>query len=112
MPARLAELDPTHAEASPEVAPQPEATEPAAAETDAQFSTEGPVPDVAENGAAVEPGATASEQAFGDKPTAASGEIGGGMYEPEEYQAACTAAGTPEKWDPKYAHGHTSASQW
>lgn len=110
MLARLADLDPTLADASQEVAPQPEAAEPALAE--AQFSSEGAVPEVADNGVAIEPGATASEQAFGDKPTAASGQIDGGMYEPEEYQAACTAAGTPDKWDPKYVHGHTSANQW
>lgn len=34
------------------------------------------------------------------------------MYQPEEYHAACEAAGTPEKWDDKYLHGHTSATQW
>ena len=83
--------------------------------TDAQFSSEGAVPDVASvstDGVDVEPGQTASEQAFGDKPTAPSGQIDGGMYEPDEYQAACTAAGTPDKWDPKYERGHTSAQQW
>src|SRR5512140_1570174 len=109
----LADLDPTHAAATEELAPQPEVAEPQVAEAaDAQISTEGAVPEVAENGVAVEPGQTASEQAFGDKPTAASGQIDGGMFEPEEYQAACTAAGTPDKWDPKYVHGHTSAKQW
>jgi hypothetical protein len=113
MLAALADLDPTLANASPEVAIQPEVAEPQVAEAaNAQISTEGAVPEVAENGVAVEPGATASEQAFGDKPTAASGQIDGGMFEPEDYQAACQAAGTPDKWDPKYAHGHTSASQW
>jgi len=113
MPALLADLDPTRADALQEAALQPEAAEPAVTEAaDAQFSSQGAVPEVAENGAAVKPGATASEQAFGDKPTAPAGQIGGGMYEPEEYQAACTAAGTPDKWDPKYVHGHTEAKQW
>jgi hypothetical protein len=108
MPALLADLDPTRADVLQEVAPQPEVAEAA----DAQFASEGAVPDVADSGVAVEPGATASEQAFGDKPTAATGQLDGGMYEPQEYQAACTAAGLPDKWDPKYARGHTSASQW
>jgi hypothetical protein len=110
----LADLDPTRADALQELAPQPEVAEPevVAEATDAQFASEGAVPDVAENGVAVEPGATASEQAFGDKPTAESGQIDGGLYEPEEYQAACIAAGTPDKWDAKYARGHTSAAQW
>ena len=90
----LADLDPTHAAATEELAPQAVAAEPQVAEAaNAQFSSEGAVPEVAENGVAVEPGKSASEQAFGDKPTAASGQIDGGMYEPEEYQAACTAAG-------------------
>jgi len=111
MLASLADLDPSLA--SQEVAPQPEVAEPQVAEAaDAQFTSEGAVPDVAENGVAVEPGKTASEQAFGNKPTAEAGQIDGGMYEPHEYQAACTAAGTPDKWDDKYAHGHTSANQW
>jgi len=86
--------------------PQPEA---ATAET--QFAAEGEVPQVAE-GAVPETGETASEQAFGDKPTAQAGDIDGGMYEPSEYQAACTAAGTPEKWDDRYGHGHTEAAGW
>jgi len=111
MLAALADLDP--ALAAQVAAPQPEVAAPQVAEAaGAQFTAEGAVPQVAENGVAVEPGATASEQAFGNKSTAASGEIDGGMYEPEAYQAACTAAGTPDKWDPKYAHGHTSAKQW
>ncbi|HET7505545.1 MAG TPA: hypothetical protein VFK02_31210 [Kofleriaceae bacterium] len=94
-------------QAAPEVAaPEPE---PAAAE--AQFTSEGAAPEVAD-GSAVEPGQTASEQAFGDKPTANTGEVGGGMYAPDEYRAACTAAGTPDKWDDKYIHGHTEATQW
>ena len=112
----LADLDPTRADALQELAPQPEAAEPEAVEAaeaaQAEISTEGAVPEVTENGALVEPGATASEQAFGDKPTAASGDIDGGMYEVDDYQAACQAAGTPDKWDDKYVHGHTSASQW
>jgi hypothetical protein len=110
MPA-LADLDPLLA--SPEAAPAPpEVVEPEVTEAAADVSTQGAVPDVADNGAVLEPGETASEQAFGDKPTAQSGDVDGGMYSPEEYQAACTAAGTPEKWDDRYQSGHTEASQW
>ncbi len=107
MPALLSELDQlTSADTAPEVAaPESEVA------SEAAFSSKGAVPAVGD-GAAVEVGATASEQAFGDKPTATSGEIDGGMYEPDEYRAACTAAGTPDKWDDKYLHGHTSANQW
>src|ERR1043165_2902158 len=60
----------------------------------------------------LETGQTASEQAFGDKPTAASGEVDGGMYQPADYKAACMAAGLPDKWDDKYEGGHTEANQW
>jgi hypothetical protein len=106
MLARQSDLDQTATETSQDAAPpQQEAI------TDAQFSSEGALPAVGDGGT-VAVGATASEQAFGDKPTAASGQIDGGMYEPHEYHAACTAAGTPDKWDDKYAHGHTSANQW
>jgi hypothetical protein len=107
MPALLSELDQlTSVETAPEVAaPQAET-----AASEAAFS-EGAVPAVGD-GSAVEVGATASEQAFGDKPTANSGQVDGGMFEPDEYRTACTAAGTPEKWDEKYIHGHTSANQW
>lgn len=116
MAARIMEAMPALAEleqviASQEAAPAPEVAEPevAAAST---ADTTGVVPDVAENGAVVETGETASEQAFGDKPTAQSGEVDGGMYAPDEYQAACTAAGTPDKWDDRYVAGHTEAMQW
>lgn len=111
MPA-LAELDPLLA--SQEAAPaQPEVAEPEVAEASGgEISTQGSVPEVAENGAVVEPGETASERAFGDKPTKQSGEIDGGMYDPGDYRAACEAAGTPEKWDDRYMSGHTAASQF
>jgi hypothetical protein len=100
----LEQLSP--ADAAQEVAPpQPEVA------SEAAFTSEGAVPAVGD-GAAVDVGATASEQAFGDKPTAPSGQVDGGMFEPDEYRAACTAAGTPDKWDDKYIHGHTSANQW
>jgi hypothetical protein len=113
-PTDLDQLPTTEAaqEVAPEVAApaQPEVV--AEAATEAPISTEGAIPDVAADGAATEPGATASEQAFGDKPTKESSQIDGGMYEPEEYRAACTSAGTPDKWDDKYVHGHTSANGW
>ena len=111
MPA-LAELDPTHADVLQDIAPEPEAAAEIAEAPAAEASVEGAVPDVDAAGNVVEPGQSASEQAFGDKPTAQSGEIDGGMYQPEEYQAACQAAGTPDKWDDKYFRGHTSAKQW
>lgn len=108
MLARQTDLETTTADAAQAevVAPQTEA-----AAADAQFTAEGPVPEAADGGA-VEPGKTASEQAFGDKPTAQSGEVNGGMYEAEEYYAACQAAGLQSKWDDRYWHGHTEAKQW
>jgi hypothetical protein len=86
------------------------ATEQEAA-TEVELSSKGAIPEV-EEGLTTKVGETASEQAFGDKPTAQTGQIDGGMFEPEEYKAACQAAGTPDKWDDKYWHGHTSAKQW
>lgn len=115
----LADLAQTLDGASQEAAPpQPEVAEPELANpevadpTSAEFSADGAVPEVADTGAIVPPGETASERAFGDKPTAQSGDVGGGMFEPEEYQTACQVAGTPDKWDARYAHGHTAAKQW
>lgn len=112
MPA-LAERDPTLADALHDTAAEPAVAEPeVAASASGEVQAEGAVPEVADSGQVIEPGQTASEQAFGDKPTAQTGQIDGGMYQPSEYQAACTAAGTPEKWDDKYLQGHTSAKQW
>src|SRR4051812_19132003 len=91
--------------ATPQTQPEIEAA------ASAQLSQEGAVPAVGD-GAALETGLTASEQAFGDKPTAQSGQVDGGMFHPDEYHAACIAAGTPEKWDDRYYSGHTSARQW
>src|SRR5262249_44211504 len=88
MPA-LAELDPTRADALQDVVPEPEAAAEVTEAPSAELSTQGAVPDVDANGNAIEPGQTASEQAFGDKPTAQSGQIDGGMFIPTEYQAAC-----------------------
>jgi hypothetical protein len=103
---RESDLAQSPAESLQDVAPP----EPELAET--QLSAEGEVPQVSADGATTEVGQTASEQAFGDKPTAQTGQLDGGMFEPEEYQAACIAAGTPEKWDDKYARGHTQALGW
>jgi hypothetical protein len=89
-----------------EVAP----VQPEAAATDTTFAG-GEAPAVAD-GAAVEPGKTASEQAFEEKAVSTTSDPLSGMYYPAEYQAACTAAGTPEKWDDKYAGGHTEAAGW
>jgi hypothetical protein len=107
MPA-LAHADPLHAE----VAPQPEVAEPVAEAHAGEISTEGAVPEVSETGGVVEPGTTASEQAFGDKPTKQSGDIDGGMFDPRDYHAAVEAAGTPDKWDDRYYGGHTAAPQF
>jgi hypothetical protein len=96
----------TSAEPSVEAAaPQTEA--PVAQE----LSSEGAVPEVG-TGSEAPVGASASEQAFGHQPTAPTGQMDGGMFEPEHYQSACQAAGTPDKWDPKYVHGHTEATGW
>lgn len=72
-----------------------------------EMTAEGPVPEVAAGAVA---GATASERAFEDRPK--HGQIAGGLYKPEEYHAACEAAGLPERWDPRYVRGHTDATQW
>jgi hypothetical protein len=102
---REPDLAQSPAESLQDVAPpEPELAE-------AQLSTEGEIPQVAD-GAGTAPGQTASEQAFGDKPTAQTGQVNGGMFEPDEYQAACVAAGTPDKWDDKYSRGHTDATGW
>jgi len=112
MPA-LAELDPNLVNASQEVAvAQPEVAAPAVEAASPAISTEGAVPAVAANGMAVQTGQTASEQAFGDKPTAQTGQVDGGMYQPSDYKAACTAAGLADKWDDKYERGHTEAKQF
>jgi hypothetical protein len=111
MPA-LAEVDQLLASQEAALA-EPAVADPEVAEAaGADVSNVGAIPDVAENGAVVEPGETASEQAYGDKPTAQSGEVDGGMYEPGNYRAACEAAGTADKWDDRYLGGYTSASQF
>jgi len=104
---RVQAADQATIEASREVAPPPQAE----AEAAAELSSEGAIPEVAvaEPGA-VDPGLTASEQAFGTKPVSAQTDAG--MHHPEDYQAACLAEGTPGKWDDRYFQGHTSAKQW
>jgi hypothetical protein len=108
--AEPAVAEPAIAEPAPEIAEA--AAEPEAAEAAAEVSAEGAVPDVVEAVAAPAPGQTASEQAFADKPTVDAGELDRGTYSPDAYRAACTAAGTPEKWDDRYYAGHTGAMQW
>jgi len=105
------DLDPNAVDASL-AAPEELAPAPQPAETDAQFSTEGALPAVSETGTEVEPGMTASEQAFDDAVVGDASTLGAGMYEPGDYQAACLAAGTPDKWDDRYRQGHTDAKQW
>lgn len=88
-----------------EVSPEAEAP---AAET--EMVAEGEVPQVATDANAAE-AQTASEQAF--SPTQGVGVAPEkGMFYPAEYQAACESAGTPEKWNPAYAAGHTEAKGW
>jgi hypothetical protein len=119
-PAEVAEAEPAVAEpaiAEPAIAePEPEvaevAAEPEAAEAAAEVAAEGALPEVAQAPVIQEPGKTASEQAFGDRPTAQAAELDRGTYSPRDYQAACTAAGAPEKWDDRYFAGHTKAAQW
>ncbi|HEX8112646.1 MAG TPA: hypothetical protein VF516_33175, partial [Kofleriaceae bacterium] len=82
------------------------------AEAAAEVAAEGAVPDAAPTAAVVDPAQTASQQAFGDQPAAQQVDLSHGTFSPEDYQAACTAAGTPEKWDDRYYSGHTDASQW
>jgi hypothetical protein len=101
--------EPAIAEPAPEVAEA--AAEPEAAEAASEVAAEGAVPDVAE-AAVPEPGQTASEQAFADKPTVQAADLNRGTYSPEAYRDACTAAGMPEKWDDRYYNGHTEATQW
>jgi hypothetical protein len=126
MPALLSELEqllpadaaqevaPPEAEVASEATVAPEVAEPVAPElaSDAALSAEAPVPELADGAAVDQVGATASEQAFDDAAVAPGGQIGGGLYLPQDYQAACIAAGTPEKWDDKYNLGHTTATQW
>jgi hypothetical protein len=108
--AEPAVAEPAIAEPEPEVAET--AAEPEAAEAAAEVAAEGAVPDVTPAVAAAAPGQTASQQAFGDKPTVQAPELDRGTYSPEAYRDACTAAGVPEKWDDRYYDGHTGATQW
>lgn len=96
-----------------EVAPEVAEAAPAEAEVAAEpvAAAEGPVPEVTPEGAAPEVGETASEQAFANK-SVDGGQLDAGMFTPEEYSTACTQAGTPDKWDAKYVHGHTEAKGW
>jgi hypothetical protein len=96
--------------APPEVAEA--AAEPEAAQAAQDVAAEGAMPDVAPTAAVVDPAQTASQQAFGDQPAAQQVDLSHGTFSPQDYQAACTAAGTPEKWDDRYYAGHTEAAQW
>ena len=97
-----------------------------------KFSAEGDLPAVKTE--AAEPQASASEQAFGPEPKAETAAepkpleqvpdeqkpatkadtspLDRGMHDVEEYQAECVAAGKPDKWQGKYAMGHTHAHGW
>jgi hypothetical protein len=132
MPALLSELDqlltadpaqdvePPQAEVEAEApqteaaleAPQPEPT----TEADvAAAENESAIPDVVDP-EAVDASATASQLAYGDPATTAvaadTSQLDRGMYEPEDYQLACVAAGLPERFEEKFLRGHTAAKQW
>ena len=113
MLARPQDLEQPTVEA-PEVAPEPEvaAPEPEVVEAAPEVAPEAPVAEAAPDAAATEVGESASEQAFDDKSVAPTSQLDSGMFYPEVYQQACIDAGTPDKWDPKYAGGHTAASGW
>jgi hypothetical protein len=107
MPARETESAQVETESTADIAP------PQAAESAAQFSTEGDLPAVATVAAAS--AATASELAFDGQEKQApqsTAHLDKGMHEWESYRAACHAAGKPEKWKDDYRNGYTSASQW
>ena len=103
------ELEQITATPAEEVAPT---TEQIAEETEAaaKLSSEGAVPEVAEPTTAAAD-ATASEQAFADPPKADTAQLDSGMHRVDDYRATCESA-APDKWDPKYAQGHTSAAGW
>jgi hypothetical protein len=104
MPVREAERRPD-SDLAADAAP-PQAEQPAQ-----QFSQEGEVPAVAKDAAA--PAATASEQAFDQKPAGPNlSYLDQGMHEVDDYRDACINAGQPEKWKEEYARGHTSAKQF
>jgi hypothetical protein len=102
MPARAADRDLANDAAATDVAPQ---TQTADATT---FSTEGDVPAVGKD-VPQAPQATASELAYDQSNLAVLDQ---GMHEPEAYRSVCETSGKPDRWDPKYATGHTAAGQW
>lgn len=94
-------------------APAPEAAEPEVAEAATEVAPEAPAAEAPVSAEAqTEVGESASEQAFADKSVEKTSQLESGMYYPEVYQQACTEAGTPDKWNPLYARGHTEASGW
>jgi hypothetical protein len=99
---------------APEVAPEPEVVaEPEVVEAAPEVAPEAPVAEApAPDAAATDVGESASEQAFADKSVAPTTQLDSGMFYPEVYQQACIDAGTPDKWNDQYAHGHTAASGW
>ena len=68
----------------------------------AEMSTEGNVPDVAEVAPEVGP-ETPSQQAF---------EMSSGVHYIDEYKQECERTGNTDKWQDKYAAGHTDATQF
>lgn len=108
----LATADLAHAAAETieELAP---AAEESAAEAEAasEIASQGSIPEVAEaTVASAEP--SASDMAYEERPVADVANLDHGMHRVEDYYAQCEAAGAMHKWNPNYAHGHTTASQW
>jgi hypothetical protein len=102
MPARAADRDLASDDVATDIAPQ-------TPQTDATtFTSQGDVPAVGQNVADPQQ-ATASELAYDQSNLAVLDQ---GMHEPADYRSVCETSGKPDRWNPKYASGHTSASQW
>ncbi|HUJ60831.1 MAG TPA: hypothetical protein VLX92_20150 [Kofleriaceae bacterium] len=109
MPAREAEAEKA-AETEIEAAPAP--AEPAIEPAPPLEVVKGDLPPVTQAEATPLP-ATASEQAFDQKPAGGDTSfLDSGMHEPAHYKEACERAGKQDKWQDKYALGHTEASGW
>lgn len=102
MPARAADRDLANEDAATDIAPQTQTAD------GTTFTEQGEVPAVGKD-VPQAPQATASELAYDQSNLAVLDQ---GMHEPEEYRAVCEASGKPDRWDPKYAAGHTKASGW
>ena len=103
MPVHQTDRDKVAADQAEDLAPE------APAADQAEFTSEGDLPAVAQDGPGA--GATASDLAYGAQAGDTSA-LDRGMHEIEEYKATCDAAGAQQKWDDKYYNGYSSASQF